>query len=74
MIMNRVGDFGFFLGILTTFFVFQSLDFYIVFLLTPFMKDKTILFCNVDVNALELIAFLFFIGSVGKSAQVGLHT
>ena len=72
--MNRVGDFGFFLGILTTFFVFQSLDFYIVFLLTPFMKDKTILFCNVDVNALELIAFLFFIGSVGKSAQVGLHT
>jgi NADH-ubiquinone oxidoreductase chain 5 len=74
MIINRIGDFGFFLGILSTFFVFKTLDFYNVFLLVPYLKYQNFLFLGIEGNSLNIIAFLFFIGSVGKSAQIGLHT
>jgi NADH-ubiquinone oxidoreductase chain 5 len=74
MIMNRVGDFGLFLGILTTFFIFRSLEFSIVFTLVPLVGCQTFLFFNFKVKILYLITLLFFVGSVGKSAQIGLHT
>jgi NADH-ubiquinone oxidoreductase chain 5 len=74
MVINRVGDFGFFLGILSTFFIFKTLDFYNVFLLVPYLKYQNLLFLGFCCNSLNVIASLFFIGAVGKSAQVGLHT
>jgi NADH-quinone oxidoreductase subunit L len=74
MIINRIGDFGFFLGILSTFFIFKTLDFYNVFLLVPYLKYQNFLFLGIECNSLNIIAFLFFIGSIGKSAQIGLHT
>lgn len=72
--MNKLGDFSFFFGILTVFFLFRTLDFQNVFLLAPFMAKQNILIFNINFNILEFIAFLFFFGSVGKSAQIGLHT
>jgi NADH:ubiquinone oxidoreductase subunit 5 (subunit L)/multisubunit Na+/H+ antiporter MnhA subunit len=74
MIMNRIGDFGLFLGILTTFFIFRSLEFSVVFTLVPLIGYQSFLFFNYKVKILYLVTLLFFVGSVGKSAQIGLHT
>jgi NADH-quinone oxidoreductase subunit L len=74
MVINRLGDFGFFLGVLSTFFIFKTLDFYNVFLLAPYLKYQNLLFLGFKCNSLNLIAALFFIGAIGKSAQLGLHT
>ena len=73
-VVNRVGDFGLALGIMAVFFVFGTLDYDTVFATVGDMKDKTMVFMNHDVHALSLIAALLFIGAMGKSAQLGLHT
>jgi len=72
--INRIGDFGVILGIVLLFFVFQSVDFEIVFSLVPFFEEQNILFMGLSFNVLEILSFFLFIGSVGKSAQIGLHT
>ena len=72
--INRIGDFGVILGIVLLFFVFQSVDFEIVFSLVPFFEEQNILFMGLSFNTLEILSFFLFIGSVGKSAQIGLHT
>jgi NADH:ubiquinone oxidoreductase subunit 5 (subunit L)/multisubunit Na+/H+ antiporter MnhA subunit len=74
MVMNRIGDFGLFLGILITFFIFRSLEFSIVFTLVPLISYQNFLFFNYKFKILYLVTLLFFVGSVGKSAQIGLHT
>nr|AGH24444.1 NADH dehydrogenase subunit 5 [Reclinomonas americana ATCC 50284] len=74
MIMNRIGDFGLSLGMMAIFFIFKSVDFITVFALSPYMTDATIVFLNYEVHALTLICILLFVGAVGKSSQLGLHT
>jgi NADH-ubiquinone oxidoreductase chain 5 len=74
MIMNRIGDFGLSLGMMAIFFTFKSLDFITIFALTPYMTEYQITFINTSVNALTLICILLFVGAVGKSSQLGLHT
>ena len=74
MIVNRVGDIGVTLGIFTIFYVFKSVDFATVFSLVPYMKDYYFSFLTYDIHALTLIGILLFIGAIGKSAQLGLHT
>jgi NADH-ubiquinone oxidoreductase chain 5 len=74
MVINRIGDFGLALGIMTIFLNYKAVDYCTVFALTPFFVDKSILFLNVEVHLLTLIGILLFIGAVGKSAQLGLHT
>jgi proton-translocating NADH-quinone oxidoreductase chain L len=74
MLVNRVGDFGLALGIMTIFSVFKTVDFATVFACAPFFANTTIFFCNFQVDALTCICILLFIGAVGKSAQLGLHT
>lgn len=76
MIMNRIGDFGLSLGMMGIFFVFKSMDFATVFALTPYMVEEKIVFNSIgcEFNALTIIGLFLFIGSVGKSAQLGLHT
>jgi len=75
MIINRIGDYSLLLSIVLIFFTFRSIDYSTVFVLAPFfVEKKLILFQIYQVNILNLISFLLFIGSVGKSAQLGLHT
>ena len=73
-IVNRVGDFGFALGIFGLFFMTDSINFSDVFAATPDLAETTIRFLWTDWNAANLLAFLLFVGAMGKSAQLGLHT
>jgi NADH-quinone oxidoreductase subunit L len=73
-VVNRVGDFGFALGIFAIFYVFKTLDFNAVFAAAPSMVGKTFLFGSWHVDILNTICFLLFMGAMGKSAQIGLHT
>jgi NADH-quinone oxidoreductase subunit L len=73
-VVNRVGDFGFALGIFAIFMTFGSADFAVVFSDVASYTDKTIHFLGMDVDLLTTICILLFIGAMGKSAQLGLHT
>src|SRR5881409_591454 len=73
-IVNRVGDFGFALGIFAVFVIFGSLDFTTVFGKAPSAVETTINFLGWQVPSLTLACILLFIGAMGKSAQLGLHT
>src|SRR5215203_3922266 len=73
-IVNRVGDFGFAIGIFAVFMMTGALDFDTVFAQAPSLVGKTIHFLAWDVDALTLICILLFIGAMGKSAQFLLHT
>nr|YP_009495517.1 NADH dehydrogenase subunit 5 [Psammoneis japonica]AWQ64247.1 NADH dehydrogenase subunit 5 [Psammoneis japonica] len=74
MIMNRIGDFGLVLGILSIFIFYKAVDYATVFAITPFFSDAKINFLNFDLHLLTVIGFFLFVGAVGKSAQLGLHT
>jgi NADH-ubiquinone oxidoreductase chain 5 len=74
LILNKIGDFGVLIAICLIFLVFQSVDFSTVFALVPYFFNKTVFFLFWEVNVITLICFLLFIGAVGKSAQLGLHT
>lgn len=74
MLVNRVGDFGLALGVLATYSVFKSVDFATVFPCAAHVATTKIVFCNIEFHSLTCICILLFIGAVGKSAQLGLHT
>ena len=74
MIINRIGDFGLTLGIFVTFLKFKAVDFATVFAIVPFFINETMTFFSFQVHLLSLIGILLFVGAVGKSAQLGLHT
>ncbi len=73
-IVNRVGDFGFALGIFVIFYVFGSIEFDDIFSNASDFSKTTIVFLGFELPALEVAAILLFIGAMGKSAQLGLHT
>jgi NADH-quinone oxidoreductase subunit L len=73
-IVNRVGDFGFMLGILAIFWTFKTLDFDAVFAAAPAVAGKTFVFAGYNFDILTTICLLLFMGAMGKSAQLGLHT
>jgi len=73
-VVNRVGDFGFALGILAIFTVFKTLNFDAVFAAAPAMAGHTFEFAGYNVDILTTICLLLFVGAMGKSAQLGLHT
>ena len=73
-IVNRVGDFGFSLGIFAAFMMTGALDLDTVFAQAPALTGKTIHFLSWDVDVLTLICLLLFMGAMGKSAQFLLHT
>ena len=72
-VTNRVGDVGLALGIMTIFLMFGSVNFDVVFSAIESGVDTTLPFLGMEFNAVELIAFLLFIGAMGKSAQFVLH-
>jgi NADH-ubiquinone oxidoreductase chain 5 len=74
MIVNRVGDFGLAMAIFCIFLVFKSIDFCAVFSLVPYYAKHNIYFLTYNFNSITLIGLLLFIGAVGKSAQLVLHT
>jgi NADH-quinone oxidoreductase subunit L len=73
-IVNRVGDFGFSLGMFTAFVMTGALDLDTIFAQAPALTGKTIHFLSWDVDALTLMCLLLFMGAMGKSAQFLLHT
>ena len=73
-LVNRVGDFGFILGIFAVFLVFGSSDFDTVFAAAPERAGTTFHFLSWELDALTTICLLLFVGAMGKSAQVPLHT
>src|SRR3954469_15898931 len=74
VLVNRVGDFGFALGIFAVFVIFGSLDFDTVLGKAPSAVGTTINFLGWQVPSLTLACVLLFVGAMGKSAQLGLHT
>jgi NADH-quinone oxidoreductase subunit L len=73
-IVNRIGDFGFALGIFAVFMMVGAVDFGTIFAQAPGLTGKTIYFLGYRMDALTLICVLLFIGAMGKSAQFLLHT
>ena len=73
-VVNRVGDFGFALGIFAIFLLVDSVRFDDIFAAAPTLAQTQIAFLWTEWNAAELIAVLLFIGAMGKSAQLFLHT
>jgi NADH-quinone oxidoreductase subunit L len=73
-VVNRVGDFGFALGILALYLMTDSVKFDDIFAAIPALAQQDLTFLWADWNAANLIAFLLFIGAMGKSAQLFLHT
>ncbi|SOC10246.1 NADH-quinone oxidoreductase subunit L [Rhodobacter maris] len=73
-VVNRIGDFGFSLGIFGLFFLTDSISMDTVFAAGPELAQTQLHFLWADFNAANLIAILLFIGAMGKSAQLFLHT
>ncbi len=73
-VVNRVGDFGFSLGIFGTFLVFGTVSIPAILEMAPGMAGSTIGFAGLTVDTMTLLCLLLFVGAMGKSAQLGLHT
>ena len=73
-IVNRVGDFGFAIGIFLIFFFYGTVNYNEVFQQTPLLLQKQIIFLGFEFNLITLICLLLFVGAMGKSAQIFLHT
>ncbi|MXO50443.1 NADH-quinone oxidoreductase subunit L [Erythrobacter gaetbuli] len=73
-VVNRVGDLGFMLGIFGTFWVFGTVSIPEILEAAPGMSGATIGFLGMRVHTMDVLCILLFIGAMGKSAQLGLHT
>ena len=73
-IVNRVGDFGFALGIFLIFYIFGTVNYEEVFQKVPMLLDKKLVFLGINFISVDLICILLFFGAMGKSAQFLLHT
>jgi NADH-quinone oxidoreductase subunit L len=73
-VVNRVGDFGFALGIFLIFYLFGTVNYNEVFQQIPSVIDKRLNFLGFEVKSIDLTCLLLFIGAMGKSAQILLHT
>lgn len=73
-LVNRIGDFGFVLGILATFVVFGTVEFESIFNQIHDKENTVFHFLSWDLHAMTVICLLLFVGAMGKSAQLFLHT
>ncbi|WP_347303743.1 NADH-quinone oxidoreductase subunit L [Croceibacterium sp. TMG7-5b_MA50] len=73
-VVNRVGDLGFMLGIFGTFLVFQTTSIPAILEAAPSMQGSTIGFLGMRLDTMTILCLLLFVGAMGKSAQLGLHT
>jgi len=72
--LNRIGDLAFVIAMLLILYVFESLDFAIILQRIEYLNYTNFIFFSTQFNIFVLICTFFFIGAVGKSAQIGLHT
>jgi NADH-quinone oxidoreductase subunit L len=73
-LVNRVGDIGFALGIFGVYVLFGTVSFDEIFAAAPSMSGATLEFLGTEYHALTVLCLLLFLGAMGKSAQLGLHT
>jgi NADH-quinone oxidoreductase subunit L len=73
-LVNRVGDFGLALGVMVVWVQFGSVDYATVFKLVSIAQNESFIFLGFSVPVRTRICLLLFVGAVGKSAQLGLHT
>jgi len=73
MLVNRISDVFFTLAIIIIFLTFKSTNYNVVFNLIPMVANDKIIFLNILINRLDIIAFFLFIGAIGKSAQIIFH-
>ena len=73
-VVNRVGDFGFSLGIFATFLVFGTVQLTPILAGAAAMKGSTVTFLGQPFDTMTCVCLLLFVGAMGKSAQLGLHT
>ena len=73
-VVNRVGDLGFMLGIFGTFLVFDTVSIPAILAAAPNMAGSTIGFLGMRADTMTVLCLLLFVGAMGKSAQLGLHT
>ncbi|ABC22366.1 NADH-quinone oxidoreductase subunit L [Rhodospirillum rubrum] len=73
-VVNRVGDFGFTLGIFGVFFVFGTVGLDAIFAGAAQHANDVVTFFGIEWHAMTILCLLLFIGAMGKSAQLGLHT
>nr|YP_009310490.1 NADH dehydrogenase subunit 5 [Pyramimonas parkeae]AOT98925.1 NADH dehydrogenase subunit 5 [Pyramimonas parkeae] len=74
MLVNKIGDFGLALGILGIFQLLKTVDYASLFACVPYISESSICFFQWELDGLTLIGGLIFLGVVGKSSQIGLHT
>ena len=73
-VVNRVGDLGFMLGIFGTFLVFGTVSIPAILEAAPAMSGSSITFMGMRLMTMDILCLLLFVGAMGKSAQLGLHT
>ena len=74
MVVNRIGDISLALGLFTLFYSTGSLEYTTVLTLVPALVDTSIVFLGCEWDTLTVVGILLFVGAMGKSAQLGLHT
>ena len=74
IVINRIGDLGLSIGIGLIFLTFKSLNFSLIFAIAPLFVTENFFIGGVEINKITLISLFLFVGAVGKSAQIGLHT
>jgi proton-translocating NADH-quinone oxidoreductase chain L len=74
MLVNRVGDFFLLLAMFTIYMTFNSLDYDVVFSLVPFAVNEKLIIGSCQFSIIDIICIFLFLGAMGKSAQLGLHT
>nr|WDA66139.1 NADH dehydrogenase subunit 5 [Phymatolithon calcareum] len=74
LIVNRIGDFSLSIGIFLIFYVFRSLEYALIFPMVPLFSNYFFIVMGIKLHALTTISIFLFLGAVGKSAQLGLHT
>jgi NADH:ubiquinone oxidoreductase subunit 5 (subunit L)/multisubunit Na+/H+ antiporter MnhA subunit len=74
IIMNRFGDFGVYFSLILIFLFFKTFDFNVIFLINDLLYKEFLIIFNYKFNIITIICFFLFIGVMGKSSQLGLHT
>lgn len=74
MLLNRVGDFFLLISLFILIYFFNSLEYDIIFSISSLFIKHKIVFFGYKIVFLDLVCFFLFLGCIGKSAQIGLHT
>jgi NADH-quinone oxidoreductase subunit L len=72
--MNRIADVFFIFGIILILYYFKTLNYTLIFSLIENIKSEQVFIIFININVINLILFFLFVGAIGKSAQIGLHT